>query len=265
MPLTRPIATRESLSGAIAAGQMVQHYQPIVDLASRSMVGCESLMRWEHPCEGTVAACEFSELLERTGLVDGLTLSLIREACRLASDLSPGGARRFVSVNMSPAQLSDPALVGLVRHELAGAGIDGDQLTLEITESCDFDDLPAAGRVLTKLRDLGVKVALDDFGTGHSSLIKLKQLPISVLKLDRQFVMNLPDDSFDIAIVASVVTLADSLGVECVAEGVETNDQAHALRLLGCDRAQGHLFAPALPRQDLLAGMGVERRGRLAG
>src|SRR3954453_2685130 len=227
---------------------MVQHYQPIVDLASRSMVGCESLMRWEHPCEGTVAACEFSELLERTGLVDGLTLSLIREACRLASDLSPGGARRFVSVNRAPAQLSDPALVGLVRHELAGAGIDGDQITLEITESCDFDDLPAAGRVLTKLRDLAFKGALYYFGTGHSSLIKLKQLPISVLKLDRQFVMNLPDDADGMAIVGSVVNLAASLGMESGPEGVETSEQAHALRLPACDRAQGHLFAPALPR-----------------
>src|SRR4051812_29935112 len=264
MPFTRPLATRESLSGAIAAGQMVQHYQPIVDLVSRSMVGCESLMRWEHPCEGTVAACEFSEVLEQTGLVDGLTLSLIREACRLAAELSPGGARRFVSVNMSPAQLSDPGLVGLVRDELAAAGIDGGQLTVEITECSAFDDLPAAGRILTKLRDLGVKVALDDFGTGHSSLIRLKELPISVLKLDRRFVMNLPDEADDMAIVSGVVNLAASLGMECVAEGVETSAQAHALRLLGCDRAQGHLFAPALPRQDLLAGMGVERRSRLA-
>src|SRR3954447_15679720 len=237
MPFTRPIATRESLSGAIGAGQMVQHYQPIVDLTSRSMVGCESLMRWEHPCEGTVAACEFSELLERTGLIDGLTPALVGEACRLAADLSPGGARRFVSVNMSPAQLSDPGLVGLVRDELAAADIDGDQLTLEITEYCTFDDLPAAGRVLTKLRDLGVKVALDDFGTGYSSLVRLKQLPISVLKLDRQFVLNLPDDADDMAIVGSVVSLAGSLGMECVAEGVETSAQAHALRLLGCDRA----------------------------
>src|SRR4051794_17256532 len=117
MPGTQLLATRESLSGAISAGQIVQHYQPIVDLASRSMVGCESLLRWQHPCEGTVAACEFSELLERTGLIDGLTLTLIREACRLAADLSPGGARRFVSVNMSPAQLSDSALVGLVHDE----------------------------------------------------------------------------------------------------------------------------------------------------
>src|SRR3954465_9743555 len=151
----------------MAAGQMVQHYQPIVDLSSCSMVGCESLMRWEHPCEGTVAACEFSELLERTGLVDVLTVTLIGEACRLAADLSPGDARRFVSVNMSPAQLSDPALVGLVRHELADAGIEGDQLTSEIAESPVFIALPAASRVLTSLRDLGVNVALDDFGTGH--------------------------------------------------------------------------------------------------
>src|SRR3954452_4558919 len=265
MDFTRPLATRESLSGAIAAGQMVQHYQPIVDLVSRSMVGCESLMRWEHPCEGTVAACEFSELLERTGLVDGLTLTLIGEACRLAADLSPGGARRFVSVNMSPAQLSDPALVGLVRHELAAAGIEGDQLTLEITEYSTFGDLPTAARVLTKLRDLGVKVALDDFGTGHSSLIKLKQLPISVVKRDGQFLVDLPDDGVAMAIVGSVVNLAASLGMECVAEGVETIEQAHALRLLGCDRAQGHLFAPALPRQDLLGGIADERRNQLAG
>src|SRR3954454_11939070 len=165
MPVTHPLATRQALSGAIAAGQMVQHYQPIVDLASRRMVGCESLMRWEHPCEGTVAACEFSEVLEQTGLVDELTVSLIGEACRLAAELSPGGARRFVSVNMSPAQLSDPGLVGLVRDELAAAGIAGGHLPLQIPECSAFDDRPAAGQVLTKVRDLGVKVALDDFGT----------------------------------------------------------------------------------------------------
>src|SRR4051812_2222275 len=105
MPFTPPLATRESLSGAIAAGQMVQHYQPIIDLVSRSMVGCESLMRWEHPCEGTVAAGEFSELLEQTGLVGALTLSLIGEACRLAAELSRGGGRRVVSGKMSPPPL----------------------------------------------------------------------------------------------------------------------------------------------------------------
>ena len=259
------LATRESLSGAIAAGQLIQHYQPIVDLASSCMVGCESLMRWEHPLEGTVAACEFSELLERTRLVDTLTARLIHEACLLAAELSPAGARRFVSVNMSPAQLSDPALVSLVDQELDEAGIEGDQLTLEITEYSAFDDIDVAAKVLARLRELGVKIALDDFGTGHSSLIKLKQLPISVLKLDRQFVTNLPDDTDDIAIVGSVISLAASLGVECVAEGVETKEQAQSLRLLGCDRAQGHLFAPALPRQTLLAGVGYDNRARLAG
>src|SRR4051794_34391460 len=144
MSSTATLATRESLSGAIAAGQLIQHYQPIVDLASSRMVGCESLMRWEHPLEGTVAAAEFSELLERTGLVDTLTRRLIREACLLAADLSPAGARRFVSVNMSPAQLSDPALVTLVDHELGEAGINGDQLTLEITEYSAFDNIAIA-------------------------------------------------------------------------------------------------------------------------
>src|SRR4051794_14307762 len=141
MSSTATLATRESLSGAIAAGQLIQHYQPIVDLASSRMVGCESLMRWEHPLEGTVAAGAFSELLERTGLVDGLTSKLIREACLLAAELSPGAARRFVSVNMSPAQLSDPKLVALIDEELDAAGIDGDQLTVEITEYSAFVDL----------------------------------------------------------------------------------------------------------------------------
>ena len=239
MSSTTSLATRESLSGAIAAGQLIQHYQPIVDLASSCMVGCESLMRWEHPLEGTVAASEFSEMLERTGLVEGLTDGLVHEACRLAAELSPHGDRRFVSVNMSPAQLSDPGLVALVDDELAAAGIDGDQITLEITEYSEFDDITVAAGVLARLRELGVKIALDDFGTGHSSLVKLKQLPISVLKLDRQFVTNLPDDTDDIAIAGSVINLAASLGVECVAEGVETKEQAQCLRLLGCDRARG--------------------------
>lgn len=258
------LATRESLSSAIAAGQLVQHYQPIVDLGSSRMVGCESLMRWEHPVEGTVAACEFSEVLERTGLVDGLSTGLIREACYLAAELSPHGARRFVSVNMSPGQLSKPNLVHLVDQELDAAGIDGEQLTLEITEYSEFDDLDAAARVLTQLRERGVKIALDDFGTGHASLIKLKQLPVSVLKLDRQFITNLPVDADDMMIVGSVISLAASLGVECVAEGVETKEQAQSLRLLGCDRAQGHLFAPAMTRQALVAGLVPDQAWRLA-
>src|SRR3954463_11936362 len=124
MPVTHPLATRQALSGAIAAGQMVQPYQPIVDLASRRMVGCESLMRWEHPCEGTVAACQFSEVLERTGLVNGLTGRLLREACGLAAELSSGDVRQFVSVNVTPSQVSDPNLVGLVCQELEAAGVD---------------------------------------------------------------------------------------------------------------------------------------------
>ena len=115
-----------------------------------------------------------------------------------------------------------------------------------------FDDIAAAARVLARLRELGVRVALDDFGTGHSSLIKLKQLPISVLKLDREFVMHLPDDNANMAIVASVVSLAASLGVDFVAEGVETAEQARLLRQFGCERAQGHLFSPAVPRQTIV-------------
>jgi len=262
--LPESLATRESLSAAIAADQLISHYQPIVDLTSSAMVGCESLLRWEHPVEGTVAACEFSEVLEGTGLVDGLTSRLIREACLLSADLSPEGTI-FVSVNMSPAQLSDPALLGLVDRALDAAGIEGEQLTLEITEYSTFDAPPAAARVLARLRERGVEIALDDFGTGHSSLIKLKQLPISVLKLDRRFVTNLPDDADDRAIVRSVIRLADSLGVGCVAEGVETEEQAQSLRMLGCARAQGHLFSPALPRQTILAGMAAEQSTLLAG
>ncbi len=252
------------LRQAVAAGELVLHYQPIVKLTSGRTVGYESLLRWQHPREGLLAAGTFVDLLESSGLVSELTPSIVGEACSAAAALAAASSGRppFVSVNLSARELSQTGIVELVREELERAGIKPAQLTLEITETAVVADQPTAVATLKALSELGVRVALDDFGTGHSSLLRLKSLPVTTVKIDRSFVTNLTRDADDLAIVASVVNLGATLGRTTTAEGVETREQAVTLRKLGCDHAQGHLYSPAQPLDELLRRLAEVRRGR---
>jgi diguanylate cyclase (GGDEF)-like protein/PAS domain S-box-containing protein len=232
------------------------HYQPEVAIDGSSIVGVEALLRWRSPTRGLVPPARFIPLAERTGLILPLGEFVLREACHQAArwrrELSL--TEPFVMwVNVSAKQLSAGGITALVRQSLDDAGLRAGWLGLEVTESAVVEDNAAADRArveLQELRDLGVRVAIDDFGTGFSSLGQLRTFPVDVIKVDRSFVQDVDHNARDAAITANLVSLAHALGLVAVAEGIESVSQLDSLRRLGCDLAQGYLFArPAPPEQ----------------
>jgi diguanylate cyclase (GGDEF)-like protein/PAS domain S-box-containing protein len=251
--------TQTALQAAIGTGQFRLHYQPEVDLGDGSVVGVEALLRWAHPERGLLTPPAFLPALEDLGLLLPVGRWLLGEACRQLQAWRarhPHLAGLVVWVNLPAAHVRDPGLVDLVAATLAETRLPAANLGIEITEDAFLRDGEATGERLGALRALGVRVAIDDFGTGFSSLGYLKRFPLDLLKIDGSFVAGLTRDEGDAAIVGSVVGLAHSFGLDCLAEGVETFDQLAALHRLGCDRAQGHLFGPAVPPaavEELLA------------
>jgi diguanylate cyclase (GGDEF)-like protein len=240
------------LRHAASNGELLLHYQPIVDLVSAETRGYEALLRWEHPTEGCLNAGQFIGLAESSGLVKELTLPLFERACRAAAHLAAQpGPHPFIAFNLSATQLADPRLVHHLQEAIDQAGIHRSQITIEITETALLTDIEQALPMLHQLRDSGVSVALDDFGTGYSSLVHLKQLPVDKVKIDRAFIAGMARNNDDFAIVASVVHLATTLGLTCVAEGVESFEQVKLLQSLECQMAQGFLWSPAVPVDEL--------------
>jgi diguanylate cyclase (GGDEF)-like protein len=243
------------LRQAAAEGRLSLRYQPIVDLPTGALVGCEALLRWDHPQEGTLPASAFIGLAESDGLVAELTDVLLEQVCQAARTLKDGGPTTapYVAMNLSPQQLADGTLVRRVEAAVERAGIEPCQLMVELTETTLLSDEDAVTETLEALRALGAGVALDDFGTGYSSLLHLRRLPVTQLKVDRSFVSEITRNGDDLAIVASTIHLATTLGLTCVAEGVETEEQAERLVALGCHRGQGYLWSPAVPLAELRA------------
>jgi diguanylate cyclase (GGDEF)-like protein len=242
------------LSDAMAQNILRVHYQPVVELASGRLLGLEALLRWNHPTRGWVPPALFVPLAEDNGLIATLDDWVLRQACRDAVTLRRDGAlpaNAYLAVNVSARNVSDPALVARVRDAADGAGLPLTLLELEVTETGLLTDARSAGRVLRALRDLGVGIALDDFGTGYSSLTYLRQLPISTLKVDREFVQYVAFRADDLAIAASVVDLGRAVGLRTVAEGVETPEQLAILHRMGCHGGQGYLWSAALPVGEL--------------
>ena len=213
------------------------------------------------PCPPT----QIVRLAEENGLIDDLGGFVLRRACRdLARwrDQLGDGAPGYVAVNLCTAQLRQAGLVGQVADALAGAGLRGSDLYLELTETVVMDDTDAALEALYALRALDVRLAIDDFGTGYSSLAYLQRLPVQVVKIDRSFVGRLEDSPGDAAIVAAIVAMADALGLTAIAEGVETADHLAQLRRLRCSLAQGYLFSRPVPADQIPAALGhVGQRG----
>ncbi len=244
------------LREALANDLLEVHYQPVVELDGQRLVGVEALARWEHPERGMVSPSEFVPLAEHSGFVCELDRWVLARACRQVragqvAGTVPDGFR--VSVNLSARSLADPDLVTLVRDVLADEELPAPSLVLEITETALLQDIATARRSLLGLRGLGVGIALDDFGTGYSSLSFLRELPVTQVKIDRSFVSNVARNEEDRLITQSIVDLAAGLGLETVAEGVETEDQRALLSRLGCANAQGHLWSQALPLPEVLA------------
>ncbi|MDT7547640.1 MAG: hypothetical protein QOE84_34 [Actinomycetota bacterium] len=239
------------LATAVAAEQLAVHYQPIVDLTTGRIVSFEALVRWPHPARGLLGPGAFLPLADALDLQRTIDEWVLREACRTATTWQPGPAGPIsVAVNVAPAHLTSPGFADGVRAALAESGLAPEALVLEVTETAVVTDLPAAEQALRALGDLGVQVAIDDFGTGYSSMLQLRQLPFDKLKIDREFVRRLPQNRDDVAICASVISLASRLAVRSIAEGIETQEQAAALVALGCGFGQGFLWSPAVPEAD---------------
>jgi diguanylate cyclase (GGDEF)-like protein len=231
------------LREAVARDELSLDFQPIVSLADAGLVGVEALVRWHHPERGLVAPDRFIGVAEDAGLIGGIGAWVLREACRHAAGWR---AVRPITlhVNLSPRQVIDTALPGLVADTLAATGLPAEALVLEITETSLMERGAAAPAVLRELKALGVGLVLDDFGTGWSSLSRLRHFPISGLKVDRSFVAEMETGAGTSGlIVAGIVQMSHALGLDSVAEGVETQAQADRLAELGCRHAQGYLFA----------------------
>ena len=245
------LALENGLRQAVVREEFELHYQPQIDLASNEIVGVEALARWRHPELGLVPPLKFIALAEETGLIVPIGEWVLDEALRqLAEWRGRGMTRLTVSVNISAYQLGVAEFVRTVVGKLAAHGLPASALTLEITESVAMQRPEQTVVLLQQLRKLGVGLAIDDFGTGYSSLSYLKQLPLNCLKLDRSFVNDIEHDANDAAICAATISLAHNLGLEVVAEGVETAAQLDFLRTLGCDGVQGYLFSRPLPAQQ---------------
>jgi diguanylate cyclase (GGDEF)-like protein len=236
------------LRDALPGSELHTEYQPIMDTVSRSILGFEALVRWDHPERGPVAPATFIPLAEHSELITEIGAWVLRQACadrRSWQTLHPDRSLD-IAVNVSTRQLMSATFVNTVDEVLQVEKTEPDQLTLEITEGVFVDDSDGALVVLNDLRDLGVRIALDDFGTGYSSLSYLNQFPVDIVKIDRSFVKNLGSDRVSNIIATAVVQLAHALDMTVVAEGIETEQQHHAVAALGCDAAQGFYYAPPM-------------------
>jgi EAL domain-containing protein (putative c-di-GMP-specific phosphodiesterase class I) len=237
-----------ALRQGLEQDQFLLHYQPIVDLATGHVTAMEALVRWQHPELGMLSPTEFIPVAEESGLIVPLGAWVLMQACTAMAGWSPTAG---VSVNLSGVQLADPQVVVHVRDALRVSGLQPSRLVLEITESVVMQNSADNMRRLRALRDLGVRLAVDDFGTGYSSLAYLRAFPVDELKIDRSFVAAMGDDDDSLALVRTIVQLAESLSLQTVAEGVETAAQYDALQSLGCQRVQGYFISPPAPLADV--------------
>jgi diguanylate cyclase (GGDEF)-like protein/PAS domain S-box-containing protein len=265
--LLRRMELEAELRRAIATSQFTLHYQPIVEAEGENLVGVEALVRWDHPEKGIIPPAHFVAVAEEAGMIEVLGGWILREAVRQAAEwhrAGVGGGRLWISVNLSVEQLANPALVAEVELALRNHGLPPEQLVLELTESAVMRDVVTATHRLDALKGLGVRIAVDDFGEGHSSLAYLASLPLDLVKIPKTFVDQIGHPGANLGLVRAIVELARSFGLRTVAEGIEKREQLSSLVDLGCDLAQGYLFARPAGAAELaaLAGQGSLSRRR---
>jgi diguanylate cyclase (GGDEF)-like protein len=242
---------------ALQRGEFAVHYQPEIALDTGAVVGAEALLRWQSPTRGAVSPGQFIPVAEASGLIVAIGEHVLREACRQTAQWCHEGLlpERFITwVNVSAKQLTEGGLAALVEDVLRTTGLEAHRLGLEVTETAIVEQGDAAERArveLERIHALGIRIAIDDFGTGFSSLGQLRHFPIDVLKVDRSFVQGVEHDAKDAAIAANLVSLAHALGLVAIAEGIESSGQLASFRDLGCDHAQGFLFARPAPAEEV--------------
>jgi len=248
------LTLEHDLRRALEHGELLLHYQPQIELASGRIIGLEALLRWQHPERGLVLPGRFIAIAEDSGLIVPIGEGVLHEACRQSLAWQAAGLPAMpIAVNLSAAQFRRAGLEGNLRDILAATGLPPHLLELELTESIVMNQADATVAILTRLHDLGVRLSIDDFGTGYSSLAYLKRFPIQKIKVDQSFIHDVTSDANDAAIVRGIVSLAHSLGIGVIAEGVETREQLDFLRNLGCEEAQGNYFSPPLPPGEIEA------------
>jgi EAL domain-containing protein (putative c-di-GMP-specific phosphodiesterase class I) len=245
------LTLENKLRRALEQEQLVLHYQPKVDLKSNQIVGLEALMRWDDPETGLVPPWKFIPLLEETGMIiEAGAWALAQAMTDYRAWQAKGLTAPRVAVNVSQIQLGRKDFVSTIERVVNSLG-GGCGLEIEITESLIMQDVEANIQKLHAIREMGVEVAVDDFGTGYSSLSYIAKLPINALKIDRAFIINMTSNADDRNIVSAIISLAHSLNLRVIAEGVETNEQAKLLRLLKCDEIQGFLFSSGVPAEQI--------------
>jgi len=246
------VKLESELRQALRNQEFIVYYQPIVDTQTQHLVSTEALVRWQHPTRGIISPDSFIPLAEETGLITELGLIVFQTACQQCVNWWSAGMPQFkLSINLSTKQIT-PGCTKKVIDNLSQLSFPINQLELEITETLIMEHSTVAIKELNAMRDAGIGVVLDDFGTGHSSLAKLKSLPINKLKIDLSFVRDIPKDKDDIIIVKTIIGMGKNLGLTVVAEGVETQEQQTILAAEGCDLLQGFLFSKPIPAEDFM-------------
>jgi len=245
------------LRAALAEEQFELHFQPVVSVPDRQVKSFEALLRWKHPERGAVPPGEFIPVAEENGLIVPIGEWVMREACREAAKWP---AHIKVAVNVSAVQLKSPGILQCVSEAIEAAGVDGSRLVVEVTESVMITDADQALSTLHAIRAMGSAIAMDDFGTGYSSLSYLRRFPFDKIKIDQSFISELGQREDSVAIVRAATSLAKALGMEAVAEGVETEEQLAHVAIEGCSEAQGYLIGRPMPAADVFGFLGVEPR-----
>jgi EAL domain-containing protein (putative c-di-GMP-specific phosphodiesterase class I) len=244
------------LRRAIEKKEFVLHYQPIIDLESKQMIGMEALVRWNHPIRGIIPPNKFIPVAEETNQIVPLGKWILDEACRQAKiwqTQHSGEPPLSISVNISIRQFQQEALVEMVDAALKKSGLAPETLVLEITESLMLQNTEVTIKKLQELKKLGIRLAIDDFGTGYSSLSYLQRFPLDILKIDKSFIDKISQSKEGIAVARAIIMMSDTLCLKTVAEGIEHADQITALQNLGCGLGQGFHFAKPLNQEDMNA------------
>ena len=246
-------AIESDLRGALERGELLFHLQPIMNLETGRPIGMEALMRWKHPKRGLISPAEFIPVMEDSGMIMPASRWILKQSCEYLRDIRKKAQQELsLAVNFSAPCFYDKGIADYVKRTLSDCGIEPQHLILEITESTLFEDPQRVRPVLEDLKAMGIRIALDDFGTGQSSLSHLRSFPIDIVKIDREFIRDIPKDKNDCELVSAIIAMARNLNMCVVAEGVEQDAQLAFLRERGCDRVQGYYFSPPLPGEEML-------------